>query len=226
MGGTLIARKLRAMGVPTVFGGKWSADRVASIVKNEKYTGNSLLQKAYTIDHLSKLRRINRGEMPMYYAEGTHPAIVSQETFDKAQAIMEGRRVPDMSYLSRYPFSSKIVCAACGRFYKRKVTHGIPAWHCSTYLNEGADSCPSVKIHERTLMDKAAKALGLDTFDEDIFAERVERIVVPEDHRLVFVMKDGRETETTWEPRSRRESWTEEMREVARQRRLEAIRNG
>jgi hypothetical protein len=162
----------------------------------------------------------------MCYAKGTHPAIIDQETFDKAQAIMESRRVPDMSYLSRYPFSSKVVCAACGKFYKRKITHGIAAWQCSTYLNEGADACPSVKIHERVIMEKAAEALGLEAFDEDIFTERVERIVVPEDHRLVFVMKDGRKVETVWEPRSRRESWTEEMREAARQRRLEMIRNG
>ncbi|MDR1260536.1 MAG: recombinase family protein [Oscillospiraceae bacterium] len=225
MGSKKIADKLRAMNVPTVFGGVWTADRVAALIKNEKFTGNSLLQKAYTVDHLSKLRRINRGEMPKYYAENTHPAIIDMETFKRAQAIMESRRVSDMEYLARYPFSSKVVCAACGKSYKRKITHGIAAWQCSTYLNEGAHVCPSVKIRESVLQGKAAEALGTDGFDADAFEERVEKVIVPEACRLVFVMKDGSEVALVWKPPSRRESWTKEMRLAARERRLAVIGN-
>jgi DNA invertase Pin-like site-specific DNA recombinase len=220
MGTKRIADKLKAIGVPTANGGKWDAGRVAALIKNEKFTGNSLMQKAYTVDHLSKLRRLNRGEMPKYRTEGTHPAIIDDATFERAQAIMESRRRPDMEYLSRYPFSSKIVCAACGKFYKRMVTHGIPAWQCSTYLREGATCCPSVKIREDILMGKAAEALGLGSFDETVFKERVGRIVVPGAYRLIFRMKDGCEAELAWERRSRRESWTDEMRLAARRRRL------
>jgi DNA invertase Pin-like site-specific DNA recombinase len=226
LGGKRIADKLRAMSVPTVYGGRWTADRVASIIKNEKYTGNSLLQKAYTVDHLSKLRKANRGELPMYFSEGTHPAIVGQDTFDAAQAIMAGRRRPNMAYLERYPFSSKIVCASCGHFYIRKVTNGIPGWQCSTYLKEGKAACHAVKIREDILTEKAAEALGIAEFDEAAFKRRVRRILVPEPYRLVFEMADGDEVSVEWKHRSRSESWTEEMREAARRRRAKEAQDG
>jgi DNA invertase Pin-like site-specific DNA recombinase len=226
LGGKRIADKLRAMGVPTVFGGKWTADRVASIIKNEKYTGNSLLQKCFTVDHLTKLRKVNRGELPMYYSEDTHPAIISQDTFDKAQAIMASRRRPNMVYIGRYPFSSKIICANCGRFYIRKVVSGIAGWQCSTYLKEGKDACHAVKFRESILMEKTAEALGIGEFDEAVFEKRVRRIVVPEPYRLVYEMTDNSEVEVEWKHRSRSESWTDEMKEAARQRRAKEVANG
>jgi hypothetical protein len=74
-------------------------------------------------------------------------------------------------------------------------------------------------------MAKAAEALGLDAFDESAFAEKVEIVTVSEPHEITFNMRDGREVTLGWEPRSRRESWTDEMRRAARERRLEAIRN-
>jgi DNA invertase Pin-like site-specific DNA recombinase len=221
-----IADKLRAMDVPTVYGGKWTANRVCQLVRNEKYAGNSLLQKRYTADHLSKLRRHNKGELPQYYAEDTHPAIIDIETFERAQEIMESRRRHDTVYSDRYLFSSKIVCGKCGKAYKRKVCHGVVAWQCSTYLVEGADACPSVKIDERIVRAKAAEAMGADSFDEGAFAESIERIVVPEPYKLAFVFTSGGEVILDWKPRSRSESWTEGMRAAARARRMETMRNG
>ena len=63
----------------------WTAKRVLELLKNEKYAGNALLQKKYVADHLSKKEKRNFGELPRYYAEGTHPAIVSPETFKRTQ---------------------------------------------------------------------------------------------------------------------------------------------
>ena len=63
------------------------------LLRNEKYAGNALLQKEFTIDHLTKARARNRGELPMYFAEGSHPAIVSVETFDAAQQRLERNRL-------------------------------------------------------------------------------------------------------------------------------------
>lgn len=72
---TLIAKKLREMGDQRLRGGVWNSERVADIIKKEKYTGNALLQKKYVKDHLTKTLVWNRGILPKYYAENTHPPI-------------------------------------------------------------------------------------------------------------------------------------------------------
>ena len=78
-----IAGWLREQRVPSYRDGMWMAKRVLELLKNEKYAGNALLQKKYVTDHLSKKEKRNFGELSRYYAEGTHPAIVSPETFKR-----------------------------------------------------------------------------------------------------------------------------------------------
>ncbi|MDT3698855.1 MAG: recombinase family protein [Thermincola sp.] len=221
MGGSLIARKLRGMKVPTIFGGKWDGERVAVIIKNEKYAGNALLQKKFVEDHLSKKEVRNKGQLPQYYAEGTHPAIIDTATFEKAKEIMEKRRLrfktKDTSK-NRYPFSSILRCVNCGKSYKRKVRDEKSVWQCSTYLEKGKASCHAKQIPEPTLYTKSAEVLGIYEFDTGIFKEEITQILVPEFNRLVFVFSDGRTVEKVWQDKSRRESWTEEMRQEARMR--------
>ncbi len=89
MGYRKISKKLREMGAEKLRGGKWSPERVADILKNEKYIGNALLQKKYVKDHLTKTLVFNKGNLPKYYAEGTHPSIVDLETFQRVQEIMK-----------------------------------------------------------------------------------------------------------------------------------------
>ena len=91
-GCTRIANKLRKMNVDKLRGGMWNSERVVDIIKNEKYTGNALLQKKYVKDHLSKKLVRNKGILTQYYAEGTHPAIIDIKTFEIAQKIMEANR--------------------------------------------------------------------------------------------------------------------------------------
>ncbi|NFE94374.1 recombinase family protein [Clostridium botulinum] len=130
MGCTLIAKKLREMNIPKVRGGTWNSERVVEIIKNEKYTGNALLQKKYVKDHLNKTLVINKGNLPMYYAEGTHPAIIDTETFQRAQEIMciNAKKYSSKSTRVKYPFTSKIICSTCGKKYKHKSRRGRATW--------------------------------------------------------------------------------------------------
>ena len=80
-----ICRDLDARGHKGVLGGTWCAERMRNTLSNEKYLGNALLQKQYRNNHIEKKLLPNRGELPMYYAEGTHEPIIDQATFDKAQ---------------------------------------------------------------------------------------------------------------------------------------------
>jgi DNA invertase Pin-like site-specific DNA recombinase len=221
MSGGKIAQKLREMGVATVRGGDWNSERVIAILKNEKYTGKALLQKKYVADHLTKKLVWNKGQLPQYLAEGTHPAIIDTATFEKAQAVMDERRKlyeAKSGSRNRYPFSGIIRCGNCGKKYKRKVTAGRAAWQCSTFLKEGKAACHAKQIPERALYGTSAGVLGQEEFDAEIFIREISEIRVPEFNMLVFVFRDGRTTEKAWQDRSRRESWTDEMRHAASQR--------
>ena len=85
-----IARDLREQGVRGELGGRITETAVRLMLSNEKYAGNALLQKKYVTDHLEKKLVRNKGELPMYYAEDTHEAIIDQETFNRVQEKLEG----------------------------------------------------------------------------------------------------------------------------------------
>lgn len=228
MGGGRIAKKLKEMNVATVHGAAWDAERVITILKNEKYTGNALLQKKYVADHLAKKLVRNDGKLPQYFAEGTHPAIIDMATFEKAQAVMEERRkrcgAKDDSD-KRYAFSGIIRCGNCGKKYKRKISGGKAAWQCATYLQEGKVACHAKQIPEAVLYLTGTEVLGQEEFDADIFKERITEIRVPEFNTLVFEFRDGHAVEKVWQDRSRRDSWTIEMRKAAREKaKKEAVR--
>lgn len=217
-----IARDLNERGVDREFGGEWTSSRIHDMVANEKYTGNSLLQKSYKNNHLEKKQIPNRGALPMYYAEGTHDAIIDANTFQKARKILErldaeaaSRKPPERSV-----FTGMIRCPRCGKNYKRVNGHGHWGYNCSTYQRKGKQACSGKRIPEPVLIAESAAALGLPSFDEDIFKERIERVEVPEPNHLLFVFKDGHTIERVWQDRSRAENWTPEMREKARQRTL------
>lgn len=218
---TEIARRLTDAGIPRTFAGQWTQKRVRDILSNEKYTGNALLQKKYVKDHLSKKLAWNHGELPMHYTEGTHPAISDGETFRLAQerraANRERTNTKGVNTV-RYPFSSKIVCANCGKSYRRVVSRGRVAWNCDTYVRNGAAACPAKKIPEDILESVTADLLGIPAFDSEVFRERVEKIVVPGPNRLIFRLRDGRELTREWTDRSRSESWDDAARKRAKER--------
>ena len=117
-----------------------------------------------------------------------------------------------------YPFRGKLLCMGCGKHYRRKMVRRGPAWVCGTYNTKGKEFCPTSKvIPEDTLMAVTAEVLGTDTFDEAVFLDRVERIEVGAENHLTYIFKDGSSACTAWQDRSRRDSWTPDMREAARQ---------
>ncbi|MBP2643303.1 MAG: Resolvase protein [Firmicutes bacterium] len=91
-GSFVIAKELNAERVRTVAGGRWHSSTVLNILKNEKYKGDALLQKTYTVDFLSKKRADNTGQVPQYYVEDSHPAIIDKEMWEAVQLEMERRR--------------------------------------------------------------------------------------------------------------------------------------
>lgn len=163
----------------------------------------------------------------MYYAEGTHEAIIDKETFEQAQAVVRAVREKYCGKKSpkRYPFSSIIKCGICGENFKRVTCNGRVYWNCRTFQERGKAGCTAKQIPEGILESVTAEVLGLEIFDGEVFKERIDRIEVPGANRLIFFFKDGHIEEQTWKDRSRSESWTPEMREAARQRALKQRRD-
>lgn len=117
----------------------WAVGHIRYILTNEKYLGDSLMQKTYRLDVLPFRSKKNRGERAMYYAQGTHEAIITKETFEAAQNL---RREREEKYL-RTPtnekvfLSGKIKCRECGWSFKKVVRKGESFWTCHRKGNDG-----------------------------------------------------------------------------------------
>lgn len=222
MGTTSIAKKLYELEVDRPRGGKWNSERVAEILRNEKYIGDALLQKKYVENHLTKTLVRNKGDLPQYYVENSHPAIIDKEIFEKVQYIMEERRNKFVGKESRSasPLKSKLVCDNCGKNYRRKSGHGRVYWACSTYTRYGKEHCNSRQIPEEILLEVTTEVLDLEGFNEEIFNEEIEHVEICNSNRLKFVFRDGEIINKTWEHKPRSESWDEEARQRAKERGL------
>lgn len=131
-----IALTLTELEIPTPMRKKkWQQTTVMSILTNEKYKGDALLQKHYTEDFLTKKQKKNNGEIPQYYVEGHHEAIITKDTYEAVQAEIEKRKS-----MGRYSgvgiFSSMIKCGECGGWYGSKVWHSNDkyrriVYHCN-----------------------------------------------------------------------------------------------
>ena len=168
--------------------------------------------------HTREEIRMRDFSIDMYYAENSHPAIIPVEMFEEAQRIMELNRLANKNTHdtpSSHVFTGKIICDKCGKKYKRVTKKGKHSWNCSTFQTYGKASCHTKQIPEDILMETAAAVMGLERFDEDAFLESIQEVHVPAFNHLVFCLKDGTKDERVWQDRSRRESWTQEMKQQA-----------
>ena len=179
---TQIRHGLEADGIKTKRGcSNWRANGILGIIKKEKYTGNALLGKTYKPDVLSKRRLKNTGQAPLYYVENTHPAIVSQEVFDMAQAEMRRREEEKDSaagrshYASKYPFSGLLVCGCCGHKLRRHVRSSggemVAAWACTNRIQHGRQACDSHHLNEDMLINTYRAAM------EEIPEESIQAVL-------------------------------------------------
>ena len=200
----------------------WHPNSICAILRNDTYTGNLTLQKTYRENHITKRTRKNCGEFPQYKVDDAHDAIVPKELFDAVQ-IEIARRADEWKNENKPStgiFTGKLVCESCGRHYRRRTVRRGHTWQCSTFGIKGKSSCASKQIPEDTLMKSCAAILGLPEFDADVFHSQISDILVCNGNKLVFHFFDGSEKEYIWQDRSRSESWTDEMKESARQKTL------
>ena len=158
-----IAARLNEEGIPGVSGEpKWISPTIEGMLKNEKYMGDSLLQKHVTIDFLTKKQIKNNGEVTQYYVKDSHEGIISRKEWTATQQELERRYTfRKTHHFGHYgygsemrPFTAKIICGECGCIYGRKAHHNRPQktyWQCNTRCNKGPTACKAENVQEEMI---------------------------------------------------------------------------
>ena len=175
-----IAARLTAEGVPTPSGKSvWHTSAAKSILQNEKYSGNAILQKKYTVDFLTKKQKLNEGEVPQYYVENSHPAIISPATFELVQDEIRRREQLGHNVRSKL-FTGHVICGECGGFYGPKVWNSgskyrSVVWRCNgRYRQRGVAGCRTPHLSEEALKTAFMRAWAEIVADRDRYISGCE----------------------------------------------------
>lgn len=175
----------------------WATYVIQKILKYEKYKGCTMFQKTFTKDYLTGKRKVNHGERAKYYAEDTHPAIVSKDIFDRVQEDMKRRerivRNDDGSieaskrkFNSKYILGNLLVCGDCGASYRRRMERGKVLWRCATRIERGKNDCAlSPTLNEEWLKEQLTELICDGIYDEIVVKSKVDRIEVYDGHILI-----------------------------------------
>lgn len=160
-----ITKELVKRGIKSPAGkDKWYISTIKSILTNEKYKGDALLQKQYTANYLQKTRKTNNGELPQYYVEEHHEAIIPPAQFDFVQAEL-ARRERNGRYSGVNIFSNRIKCGCCGGWYGAKVWHSNDkyrkvVYRCNHKYNKETESCKTPCLTEDQIKQMFLKGLN------------------------------------------------------------------
>lgn len=191
-GSTMIARELNEQGITTIKGNDWTSSSVMGIVNNEKYKGDILLGKTFTVDPISKRRLENLGEEDRFYIRNHHEPIVSEETFARAQEIRERRNggrkknvIPGKreKFSRQYAFSCMLECGFCGGNLSRRRWHSRSIykktiWQCAKSTKDGKRFCPDSKgIPEQVIEEAFIESYRMLCADnKDVLEEFIHRV--------------------------------------------------
>ncbi|MDE5937369.1 MAG: recombinase family protein, partial [Ruminococcus sp.] len=177
-----IAKALTERKIPTPTGKeKWHQSTIKSILTNEKYKGSALLQKKFTTDFLTKKVKVNEGEVPQYWIEESHPAIISPEDFEQVQLEMARRKKLGKQYSGNSLFAAKIVCADCGCFFGSKVWHSTSKyrrviWQCNNKF-KGQQLCSTSHLYEDEIKQRFVNAFSVFFQGKDMILETVQMLI-------------------------------------------------
>ena len=187
----MIKAELEAQGVPATQGGKsWSESVIRSILKNEKYCGDVLMQKTFSQDVISKKQIRNVGQLPMYLKRNNHEGIVSRDTYNAVRAEFARRnagRAPSRKlaptgrscYSAKYALTERLVCGECGTLYRRcvwtKQGEKFAVWRCASRVSYGSKYChDSPTLREDALQAAVLAALNDAMSQREVLVDRIE----------------------------------------------------
>ena len=188
-----IARTLESEGIRTTTGKeKWHHETIYKMLQCEKYMGDAILQKTYTIDFLTKKKVMNNGYVKKYYVRNSHEAIITKEQFYLVQEEMKRRscaseRSTRKRYSSAYPLSGLIICGKCSSTYNRvtwqKKSGKSFVWRCRERLKAGTVQCKqSATIRESEMMKLLSKLFNTiiktDPADSTVYLIKTKAVLI------------------------------------------------
>lgn len=175
---------------------KWRPESVKKILKNEKYIGDALLQKTYTVDVLTKKRVKNNGIVPQYYVENSHEPIIPRDLYMQVQEEMlrranlhSGANRKKRVYSSKYALSSIVYCSKCGDIYRRIAWNNrgkhSTVWRCVNRVEHGPDCCDAPTVQESELQNVVVKAINTALGGKDEMLTALEKNIA-----MVLALED------------------------------------
>ena len=196
-----IARELEADGILNGAGReKWHTSNVNQILRNEKYIGDALLQKTYTVDFLTKKRVKNNGLVPQYYVENSHEAIIPREIFMQVQEELIRRRIVHTSpngknrtFSSNHCFAQMMICGNCGEVFRRVHWNNrgkkSVVWRCVSRLENTGLFCDARTVPESQIEQVLVTAINQALCDKDTFLatlqENIETVILHENDQTL-----------------------------------------
>ncbi|MDU3751143.1 MAG: recombinase family protein [Peptoniphilus rhinitidis] len=172
-------------GITTRRGYRWVDSNIKVILRNITYTGNLLFQKEYVVDPITKKRKLNRGELPQYYVENTHEAIIPKEIYDKVQVEMERRRLAGAIGNPAIPtteMTGKIRCQHCGKNFQSSVRNLVNGknkyWVCATRKAGNGNPCRTGDINDRLIKEIICEVLEIEEYDSELFTKEIDHVDV------------------------------------------------
>lgn len=197
---------LESINIKTATGNEnWDPSTIQKMLKNEKYKGDSRLQKTYVEDVMIGKKMKNNGQIQSYYVKNSHPAIISEEIFDKVQEEMARRSMvvykedgtverTGKRYNSKYLLGNILECGYCGAAYRRRTERGKVVWRCGTRMEKGRDMCcDSPTLDEEYIRGILARNVCEDgIYDEGIVRDKVDRTLVYNGHIDICFKNDDK----------------------------------
>ncbi len=194
-----IARLLTEKEIPTPAGKTvWSYQTVKRMLQNEKYKGDALLQKLFTVDYLTKQKKKNEGELPQYYVENNHQAIIDKATFDLVQ--LELQKTHNRNKVS---FCGKVICGCCGGNYGKHVWHSNSEYRRYIYRcnqkYKGKNKYDTPSLKDKQIHSWSIQATNQVIADKDEIIQNMELLIkilentddlIEEIKNLEFEMED------------------------------------
>lgn len=178
-----IANYLKSQHIKTPAGKvNWTKNTVNSILTNEKYKGDALLQKTYIENYLEHKVVKNDGQIPKYYVENNHPAIIDKDTWDQVQIEMKRRESIGAHYSSTDIFASKLICGDCGGFYGKKKWHSNSKYsrfiyQCNRKFEKGKPKCQTPNLTEENIKLKFIEAYNLMIKDKKRIIQDSQEVI-------------------------------------------------
>ena len=165
---------------------KWTQNTIDSILRNEKYKGDALLQKKYTINYLNHTLVKNTGQIPQYYVENNHPGIIDNDMWDQIKIELARRDELGVKYSSRDIFSSKL-SEDCGGFYGKKKWHSNSkysrfVYQCNRKFDKGKQTC-----HTPHIMEEDIKLIFIDVYN---LTMKYKKRIIQDSHEVIALLTD------------------------------------